>query len=128
MRICAAALLGVLAIAGVAEAASTNRIAITMPAYVVHSKHNSYAVTLSGYSRRRAIAYLFLDYAGCARSFSAERQRARNASEYYGVRGSFRQVTNWKSSSPGIDHACAYLISRASGTLLAKARVAFTVH
>lgn len=136
VRICAVALLGVLAIAGVAGAASTNRIVITAPAYIVHSQKSAYAFTLSGYSRRRGIAYLFLDYEGCLRSVAAERQRVDNENgaanpkpyEYYGVRGSFTEVSDWKSSSAGTDHACAYLISRASGTLLTAARMSFVVH
>jgi hypothetical protein len=128
LRICAVALLGVLAIAGAATAAPTNRIAIAMPAYVVHSNTTGYAVTLSGYSRRRAVAYLFLDYSGCARTFSAEHKRPLLKARFFSVNGRFTDGSAWTSPYRGSDHACAYLISRASGTLLAKARMSFIVH
>jgi hypothetical protein len=126
--ICAVAVLGVLAIAAAAAATPTNRITVAVPAYVVQGEKNTYNITVSGYSRRAAIAYLFLDYSGCARSYAAEHQRPREKPHYYSVRGRFTQTTGWASSGAGTDHACAYLISRASGTLLAHARVSFIVH
>jgi hypothetical protein len=128
-RICAVALLGVLAIAGAAGAAPRNWIAVTVPAYVVHSKTQSYNVTVRGYSRKAAIAHLFMVYTrGCARSLAAEQQRANNQSRYYAVRGTFSEVSGWTSPWSLPDHACAYLIGRASGQLLAKAHVSFVVH
>jgi hypothetical protein len=133
MRLCAVILLVVsLAIVGVAVASPTNRIGLTVPPYVVHSKTYTYAVTLRGYSRKRAIAYLFLDYSRCARSFAAEHRLVETKDEaydYYGVRGKFTEVSNWKSPYGSLtDHACAYLVSRASGTLLATAHVSFLIH
>jgi hypothetical protein len=98
---------------------------------VIHSSTSSYSVTVRGYSRKRAIAYLFLDYMGCARSVAAEHKRAQQENEaydFYGVNGTFTKVSGWKSPWALTDHACAYLISRASGTLLAAARVSFVVH
>ncbi len=126
MRIWAVALLGLLAIASAAVAAPADQISVTIPAHV--SQRTVYNVTLKGFSRRRAIAYLFMDYTGCARTFAAEHKRAPKQADYYSVRGTFAEVSGWKSSSSGADHACAYLISRGSGTLLAKARMSFVVH
>ncbi len=132
VRICVVALLGALLVAGAAAAAPANKISIKVPAYVVHSKSASYTVTISGFSRKRAIAYLFLDYTSCATSFAAEKQHPgegkRGDFDFYGVRGLFAKPTGWTSNSIGTDHACAYLIGRASGKLLARARVTFKVH
>jgi hypothetical protein len=131
MRICAMTVLGVLAIAGAAAAAPTGWVAVTVPAYVVHSKTNAYNITVRGYSRKAAIAHLFLDYSGCARTFAAEQRRASAesfGSRFYAVRGTFTKVSGWQSPWTGGDHACAYLIGRASGTQLATAHVSFVVH
>jgi hypothetical protein len=133
LRICALALVVVsLAVVGVAVASTTNRIGLSVPAYVVHSRTYTYAVTVSGYSRKRAIAYLFLDYSRCARSFAAEHrlvEAKHEAYDYYGVRGKFTEVSNWRSPYGSLtDHACAYLVSRASGALLARAHVSFLIH
>lgn len=123
--ICAVALLGVLAIAAAAAAAPTDQISINVPVHV--SQRTIYDVTINGFSRKRAIAYLFMDYTGCARTFAAEHKRAPKEADYYSVHGTFTEVSGWKSSSGGSDHACAYLIGRTSGKLLAKARVSFVV-
>ena len=126
MRICAAALLAVLAIAAADAAASVDKVTIAVPANV--TPRTVYDVTLKGFSRKRAIAYLFIDYARCAGTFAAEHRRPHETPEYYSVRGTFAEVSGWKSSSSGSDHACAYLISRASGTMLATAHVSFMIH
>lgn len=76
-----------------------------------------YDVTISGFSRRRATAYLFIDYQGCARSFATEQSRADSESDTYSVKGRFAETTGWKSSQVGIDHACAYLVSTAGSVL-----------
>jgi hypothetical protein len=123
--ICAMALLGAFAIAAAAAAAPTDQISINVPVHV--SQRTIYDVTINGFSRKRAVAYLFIDYTGCARTFAAEHKRAPNEADYYSVHGTFTEVSGWKSSSSGSDHACAYLIGRASGKLLAKSRVSFVV-
>ena len=71
-----------------------------------------YDLTITGVSVRHATAYLFVDYAARAATVSGELRRVPHAYDSYPVRGSFAQVTGWKSSSPGTDHACAYLVAR----------------
>ncbi len=92
------------------------------------TKRNSvYDVTISGFSRRRARAYLFIDYQGCAKSFSVEQSRAVDEADIYSVRGSFADTSGWKSSQLGTDHACAYLVSPA-GSVLAAGQRAYPVN
>lgn len=126
VRICAIALVVAISITGAAAAATANTISITVPPLVTHKI--VYDLTIQGFSRKRAVAYLFVDYAGCARSFTAEHKRATNESDFYSVRGRFTEVSGWKSSSTGTDHACAYLVGRKSGKLLAKTHVTFQIH
>jgi hypothetical protein len=122
---CLVALLGALWIAPPALGARRSRITITVPAQV--KKKTVYDVTIQGFARRRAIAYLFLDYNGCAKSFTGERQRAGKAHRKYAVHGTFAKVSGWNSSTAGIDHACAYLIGPRSGKVIASRRVAFRI-
>ena len=102
-----------------------NRIAIDAPASAKPRK--TYNMTIHGFARRRATAYLFVDYVGCAGSFATERGRAAAASDSYAVRGRFSELSGWKSSTRGADHACAYLVGLRSGAVLATARVSFQV-
>ncbi len=131
VRICAVALAGVLLLAAAAApaaagaASSSDQITVTVPTHV--EQRTVYDVTIHGFSSKSAIAYLFVDYAGCARSFVAERSRAPAESDFYAVRGTFAKVSGWKSSSAGSDHACAYLVGKTTGALLAQARVDFDV-
>ena len=83
--ICAVALFGVLAIAAAAAAAPTDQISINVPVHV--SQKTIYDVTINGFSRKRAIAYLFMDYTGCARTFAAEHKRAPKEANFYSVHG-----------------------------------------
>jgi hypothetical protein len=101
-----------------------NRVAIAIPGPVRAGR--IYNVVLSGVSASHATAYLFVDYAGCAATLAGERRRAAAASDSYGVRGGFSEVTGWSSSSAGTDHACAYLVA-AGGHLLATTRRAYRV-
>jgi hypothetical protein len=121
---CAAAVLGTLCLGGVASAHRSQHIQISAPSRV--KQHQVYDVTIRGFSRRRATAYLFVDYSGCARSLGVEKNRASGESDSYSVKGSFAEVSGWKSSSTGVDHACAYLVA-GGGQLLSRAKVAFTV-
>ncbi len=124
--ICAAALLGAFSITGGALAAPRDQIRISLPAHV--KKRVVYDVTVRGYSRRHATAYLFIDYTACGRSFAAESHRAPNEADHYAVKGRFAKVSGWKSSSTGIDHACAYLVATSSGHVLARSRRSFRIH
>lgn len=85
-----------------------------------------YDLTVSGVAHRRAVAYLFVDYAGCSPTLAAELRRPPHAYDSYAVIGSFAEVSGWKSSSAGIDHACAYLVTR-RGTPLAIAHITFAI-
>jgi len=109
----------------IATPAGANRIAIDAPDGAKARK--PYNITLHGFARRSATAFLFVDYLGCAKSLRVERQRARNASYSYAVKGDFAKVSGWKSSTAGVDHACAYLVAFRSGTLLAAARMSFQI-
>lgn len=124
--VCLAATCGALWLAAFAFAATKNSIAVSVPKRVKH--HAVYDVTISGFARHRDRAYLFIDYAGCAKSFKAEHRRARKESDSYVVKGSFTEVSGWKSSSSGTDHACAYLVTRGSEHVLADARLSFRIH
>lgn len=93
-------------------------IRVTVPTTV--KRKVVYDVTIAGYARRHAKAYLFIDYQLCARSFASERARAANESQVYRVNGGFARTSGWKSSDRGFDHACAYLVS-ATGAVLAEA-------
>src|SRR5262249_53953721 len=105
--------------------ASANRIAIDAPDGA--RAQRPYNITLHGFARRRATAFLFVDYLGCAKSLRVERRRARRASYSYAVRGAFAEVSGWKPSTAGVDHACAYLVASRSRTLLASARMSFQI-
>jgi hypothetical protein len=85
-----------------------------------------YDLTVHGFARHRASAYLFVDYSGCAARFTAEARRAPHAYDGYAVVGSFAKVSGWKSSSAGTDHACAYLVDR-SRVQLASDRISFPI-
>lgn len=123
---CLVALVGALWIAPAASAASGNRIAIAVSPHV--RKQHPYNVSIQGFARRSATAYLFIDYAGCAKPFAAERQRAGKAHQRYAVKGAFTKVSGWNSSAAGVDHACAYLIGLQSRTVVASKQVAFRIH
>jgi hypothetical protein len=118
--------------AGVSEASSTtagrtsaSRIAIDAPGSA--TARRAYNITIHGFAHRRATAFLFVDYLGCAKSFGVERRRARSASYSYSVKGGFTEVSGWQSSTAGVDHACAYLIGHKSGDVLAAARTSFQI-
>ncbi len=104
--------------------AAVDSIRITDPGPVLAG--SVYDLTITGVSLRHATAYLFVDYAGCAATPSGELRRAPHAYDSYPVSGAFAQVTGWKSSSPGTDHACAYLVTR-GGRMLAAARMPFVI-
>ncbi len=130
-RIVTSSALGLAAVAAALGAAPAggavgpgDQIQITPPGQVRNQQ--VYDITLRGFARRRSTAHLFVDYSGCSPTFAAESRRVPHASDSYSVIGSFAEVSGWKSSSPGTDHACAYLIAR-SGTELASARIAFPV-
>jgi hypothetical protein len=119
-----AAALALAAIAAAPAAAAVDSIRITDPGPVLAG--SVYDLTITGVSLHHATAYLFVDYAGCAATLAAELRRAPHAYDGYSVSGSFAQVTGWKSSSPGTDHACAYLAAH-GGRTLATARMAFVI-
>jgi hypothetical protein len=124
--VCLAVMLGALAMAASTLAAPRNRIAITISRHI--KSDTVYNVTVHGFARRSATAYLFVDYRGCARRFAVERRRASGASDVYHVKGNFAELSGWKSSSAGTDHACAYLIRPHSTAVLARSRVSFRIH
>ncbi|MGB9185999.1 MAG: hypothetical protein WCB67_18250 [Solirubrobacteraceae bacterium] len=107
-----------------ADAVRPNQITIVAPTSV--RSQIVYDVTVQGFARRRASAYLFVDYGGCPASFAAEARRAGHGYDSYPVLGSFAEVSGWKSSSAGTDHACAYLVDR-SGVQLASDRISFPI-
>jgi hypothetical protein len=117
---------GLAALAGAtpALAGATELVRIAV-APNVHSG-SVYNMTLLGQSQRRVRAYLFVDYSGCARSFGVERQRNPDAFDSYRVQGSFSEISGWRSSAPGTDHACAYLVA-AGGRVLARSRLTYHV-
>jgi hypothetical protein len=121
------AVLGVLWIATAALAAAANRIAIGVSSDPTVGM--TYNITLRGTSHGPATAWMFLEYAGCAKSFAAERKSAPSASfVHYRVNGRFVRTSGWSSNSAVMDHACAYLVTKKSQKLLARARVSFTIH
>ncbi|MDQ6731972.1 MAG: hypothetical protein M3022_17215 [Actinomycetota bacterium] len=124
LALLATALATTAATAATAAVVPVNAIRITDPAPVLTG--SVYDLTISGVAHRRSTAYLFVDYAGCAPTQTAELRRSPHAYDSYPVAGSFDQVTGWKSSSPGTDHACAYLVARGGG-LLATARIPFVI-
>jgi hypothetical protein len=107
-----------------ADAMRTNHITIVAPTSV--RSQIVYDLTVQGFARRRASAYLFVDYSGCAASFAAEARRVPHTYDSYPVLRSFAEVSGWKSSSAGTDHACAYLVDR-SGVQLASDRISFPI-
>jgi hypothetical protein len=116
-------------VAGLGQAAAGaaptgNQIKIVTPTPV--RSQVVYNLTVRGFARRRARAYLFVDYSGCAASFAAEARRAPHSFARYPVLGNFVEVSGWKSSSAGTDHACAYLVAR-SGVQLASDRISFPI-
>ncbi|MEO8966587.1 MAG: hypothetical protein ABI355_03285 [Solirubrobacteraceae bacterium] len=124
LALLAVALATTAATAATAAVAPVDAIRITDPGAVLTG--SVYDLSISGVAHRRATAYLFVDYAGCAPTLTAELHRAPHAYDSYPVAGSFAQVTGWKSSSRGTDHACAYLVAR-GGRLLATARTPFVI-
>ena len=111
--------------AGAASAAGTDAIKIAGPGPVVHGA--VYDVTISGFAEQRATAWVFVDYSGCARTLAGELRRAPGSFQRFGVQGPFAEVTGWKSSSAGTDHACAYLAPRGRTQVLSSARQAFLI-
>jgi hypothetical protein len=111
-------------LAGGALARSGNRLTAKVAPHV--RAGTAYDVTVRGVARRRAHVYLYVDYNPCAGSAAAERLRLGSNGYVYAVKGSFAEVSGWRSSGPGIDHVCAYLV--ADGHLLARARVSFRIH
>lgn len=107
-----------------AAALPANRLRITIPSPA--RAGSTYDVVITGSASGPATAYLFVDYAGCARSPAAERRRSRTRPESYRVNGAFAEVSGWRSSSTAVDHACGYLVG-AGGHLLASARRAYRV-
>ena len=108
-----------------AGAQPADQIQVSVP---VHIRPRAvYDVTIHGFARTRSTAYLFIDYSSCARSFAVERRRAPNESDDYAVSRRFTEISGWRSSSAGIDHACAYLVATRSGRVLASVRRAFTI-
>jgi hypothetical protein len=125
--ICAAAVLGAFSVAGAAVAAQRAvQIQISLPAHI--RRHSVYDVTIQGFSPVPAVAYLFVDYSPCVRSFTVELRRARRESDAYPVRGRFDEISGWRSNSAGTDHACVYLVSRRSRLLLASTFDTFSIH
>jgi hypothetical protein len=114
---------GLLAVTPVG-AASANQLGIAIPGPT--RAGSAYNVIISGSAAGRATVYLFVDYARCAGSLSAERRRSGGQSDSYSVRGVFSEVSGWQSSSSGLDHACGYLVDRA-GHLLASANRVYRV-
>jgi hypothetical protein len=114
-------------IAASASAAQSNQISITVPTRALVAK--AYGVSATGFARGTADAYLFIDYAGCAKSFSAEYKRAgKHGRVHWPVNGSFRQTSYWGSDYAGVDHACGYLVAKGSDNVLASSRVTFRIH
>jgi hypothetical protein len=124
--VCLVAVCAVLWVAGYAFGAPRNTIAVSVPKHVKNGR--VYNVTIRGFARHRDRAYLFIDYAGCATSFKAEDLRANKESDTYVVKGNFMEISGWKSSATGTDHACAYLLTRGSHQLVARARLSFEIH
>lgn len=122
---CVAALVGALCLAPPGAAAVDGRIGITVSPHV--KTDTAYNISIQGFARRAAIAYLFLDYAGCAKSIAVERQHPGTAHRRYPVNGAFTKVSGWSSSGTGVDHACAYLVGRQSGSMIAIKRVVFRI-
>jgi hypothetical protein len=124
-----AALAGWGGLAGATSAAErAERDAIQVRAPAQASPSSVYDVTISGYARRRARAYVFIDYTGCARSFEVERRRAGDESDVYSVKkGDFAETSGWRSPTAGEDHACAYLLAPGSDTVLAAAHQTYRI-
>ena len=123
----AAVVLGAFSVAGAAVAAQRAvEIKISLPAHI--RRYSVYDVTIQGFSRVPAVAYLFVDYSPCARSFAVENRRARRESDVYPVKGRFDEISGWRSNSAGTDHACVYLVSRRSRVLLASIFDTFSIH
>jgi hypothetical protein len=91
------------------------------------SRKAVYDVTITGFAGQPATAYLFIDYAGCAKSFEVEQRRAGDESAAYRVRGGFAETSGWRSSNTGTDHACAYLVATGGADILATARQGYPV-
>jgi hypothetical protein len=112
------------AAAAAPASAAVDSIRISDPGPVL--ARSVYDLTITGVALRHATAYLFVDYAGCAATLTGELRRAGHSYDSFPVSGAFAQVTGWKSSSPGTDHACAYLAVR-GGRTLATARMPFVI-
>ncbi|MEO6858097.1 MAG: hypothetical protein ABI323_05855 [Solirubrobacteraceae bacterium] len=113
-----------LALPGPAPARLANTIQISVTGRI-HAGA-VYDLLVKGTARERATAYVFVDYAGCARSLSVERRRTGGELDAYAVQGAFVKMSGWKSSSRGNDHACAYLVA-GGGHVLATARRSYRV-
>jgi hypothetical protein len=108
-----------------AWAAGSDAIRIAGPGAVVHGA--VYDVTISGLADQRETAWVFVDYAGCAQTLAGELRRAPGSFQRFAVQGPFAEVTGWKSSSAGTDHACAYLTPRGRTQVLSSARQGFLI-
>ena len=119
-------------IAASASAAQSNQVTITVPTHALVGTKKSpetYEVSVQGFARRPADAYVMIDYAGCAKSFAAEYKRAgKDGRVRWPVDGSFQHNSYWGSDFAGVDHACGYLVAKGSGTVLASSRVTFRIH
>jgi hypothetical protein len=122
--VCVAITFASLGTGAVAAPSRLEHVAISMPRHV--KKGNVYDVTLRGYSHHRAKAWLFIDYSGCATSFAVEKHRAADEADSYRVKGRFSEISGWKSSTTGVDHACAYLVV-GGGHVVARAKTSFSV-
>lgn len=123
----AAVVLGAFSVAGAVVAAPrTVEVQIALPAHI--RRYSVYDVTIQGFSRVPAVAYLFVDYSPCARSFAVEHRRARRESDVYPIKGRFDEISGWRSNSAGTDHACVYLVSRRPRVLLASIFDTFSIH
>ena len=109
--------------AATAVAAGRDTIRIIPPGVVV--RNTTFDLTIVGRARHRAVAFLFVDYLGCAPTLAAELRRDARASDRYVVDGAFAELSGWVPPSAGTDYACAYLVSH--GVRLASARLPVTV-
>lgn len=109
--------------AAAALASERDTIRIIPPGAVV--RNTTFDLTITGHARRRALAYLFVDYLGCAPTLADELRRDARASDRYVVDGTFAELSGWVPPSAGTDYACAYLVRH--GVALASARLPMAV-
>ncbi len=102
-----------------ASALARNRYQIEVSVQTNVHRNVAYAVTVIGFSTRKEKAVLFVDYASCGSTPAVEVHRL-DAELAYTVKGAFSKVSGWKSSLARRDHACAYLVDRKTGRVLAR--------